>query len=271
MSARDAQRALLDALLGEERDKPPEEHVGPVHFSHPSVDKHLLVGCSPRELLKGTRFAPTAPPQTLNPPNATHLREWNALSREEKNEYGYEYELLQVLRRLVRDCDQRIHTLEARLAREEQDKTIDALSRDAQIIMNSEEQFQSLQNRVKAQAMAGNLADALRVAQDLRALDESRNAALMASVTPPKQVVCKVSGNLMALIDTDERVLAHYEGRAFYGWGVIRKKVVELERLNLPAPGMGRRAAAPPGERRRGGRSRSPPQYRRGRSRSGRR
>ena len=232
-SARDAQRALLDALLGEERDKPPEEQTGPVHFSHPSIDKHLLIGCSPRELLKGTRFAPAAPSQPLVPPNETQIREWNSLSREQKNDYGYELELLQVLRRLVRDCDQRISTLQARMQREEAERTSESLSRDAQTILATEEAYQVLVAKVKAQGVAGNMAEALRIAHDLKSLDDRRESSIAQSVTPSKNVVCPVSGNVMALIDTDERILAHYEGRAYSGWGIIRKKLAELESIDL--------------------------------------
>jgi len=235
-SARDAQRALLDALLGEERDKPPEEQTGPVHFSDPSIDKQLLLGCSPRELLKGTRYAPAAPIVPFNPPSEVQIREWNSLTQAQKDEYGYEYELLHVLRRLVRECDQRIHTLEARLAREEADKSVETVARDASAILYTEDAYNLLLNRVKVLIQEGVMSEALKVGGDLKAIEDQRNAIMLVNANPPKSVVCPISGNLMALIDTDERIMAHYEGRAYVGWTAIRKKLAELEKINPPPP-----------------------------------
>ena len=40
--------------------------------------------------------------------------------------------------------------------------------------------------------------------------------------------VCKVSGNLMSSRDADERLAAHYAGKQYIGWNMVREKLAVL-------------------------------------------
>jgi hypothetical protein len=246
MSARDAQRALLDELLGAERDKPVEQKTGPAPFTHPSVDKHALAGLSPREALKGTRYALPPPAQPQQPPTDAQLREYKKLSQAEKDDLGYEYDLLQTLRSLVRDCDARISQTETRILREEAERTSSFVARDVSALLQTDEVYQAQAEEVRRLALEGRMQEALVLGKDLRQFEDERNRVLQASVLVPRHVVCTVTGNLMALVDTDDRILAHFEGRAYAGWTAIRKKLAELEKLHLQPPRRKQRSASPP-------------------------
>jgi len=43
-------------------------------------------------------------------------------------------------------------------------------------------------------------------------------------------VVCEVSGNFMSSRDADERIAAHYAGKQYIGWKIVREKLNELRK-----------------------------------------
>ena len=66
------------------------------------------------------------------------------------------------------------------------------------------------------------------------------------------KTVCEVSGNFMSSRDADERIAAHFAGKQYVGWKMVRDKLKELDEKykNMPPPPRG---GAPPRHR-----SRSP-------------
>lgn len=85
------------------------------------VCKYYLCGLSPHYLFKNTKSAGDV---------YRHLgdydkvcddeckRQWEELPQEEKDKYGYEYELKVLLEKLVRDCDRRIEKGKERIRKE---------------------------------------------------------------------------------------------------------------------------------------------------------
>ena len=68
------------------------------------------------------------------------------------------------------------------------------------------------------------------------------------------KTVCEVSGNFMSFRDAEERIAAHYAGKQFVGWKLVREKFQELElkaRNWRPMGGGG--GGPPPGPPSRGG------------------
>jgi hypothetical protein len=57
------------------------------------------------------------------------------------------------------------------------------------------------------------------------------------------KTVCDVSGNFMSARDADERIAAHYAGKQYVGWKLVRTKLKELQdrygRFGPPPPGRG--------------------------------
>eukprot|EP01083_Nonionella_stella_P099305 279226_1 len=44
------------------------------------------------------------------------------------------------------------------------------------------------------------------------------------------KIVCEVSGNFMSSRDAEERIAAHYAGKQYVGWKMVREKFAELEK-----------------------------------------
>jgi hypothetical protein len=114
-SAKDAMRAAMDELMGKTRDVPlaernEDDKAGP-DFRSPSIDRFYLCGCSPYELLKGTKSEnlPQLDREGFLKERTEGLRmQWEALTQEEKDKFGFESELMDFLAALVEEQDRRI-------------------------------------------------------------------------------------------------------------------------------------------------------------------
>lgn len=57
------------------------------------------------------------------------------------------------------------------------------------------------------------------------------------------KMVCEVSGNFMSSRDAEERIAAHYAGKQYVGWKMVREKVKELDpkyrNVRMPPPPFG--------------------------------
>ena len=121
-------RAQMDEMMGKNRDVPLDQRkasdaAGP-DFADPNIDKFYLCGCSPWELLKGTkseqlpqlsregflldrsemlkirRAVPCAELQSNNQAPHTHGR-WESLPQAERDSFGFEHDLLVFLQELT--------------------------------------------------------------------------------------------------------------------------------------------------------------------------
>jgi len=78
------------------------------------------------------------------------------------------------------------------------------------------------------------------------------------------KTVCEVSGNFMSSRDADERIAAHYAGKQYQGWKLVRDKYAEMKNKYGPygPPPPSGRGPPPPGGQRvppMGGGGRGPP------------
>ena len=94
------------------RDVPREEREKALpSFSDPSIDRFHLCGCSPYELLKGTKFEtmPQLQRDGFLKERSEALRvQWEALPQEEKDAYGFERETQDFLQALIDEQDRRV-------------------------------------------------------------------------------------------------------------------------------------------------------------------
>lgn len=107
----DAMRAMLDGLMGTDRDMTDvEKEKNRRTFDSPEVDVTYLCGCSPWHLLSETSSEKMLPRGGWNKVHDDFLRrQWLELSQEEKDKYGFEYETMKVLEDLVVQIDRRIY------------------------------------------------------------------------------------------------------------------------------------------------------------------
>jgi hypothetical protein len=61
------------------------------------------------------------------------------------------------------------------------------------------------------------------------------------------KTVCEVSGNFMSSRDADERIAAHYSGKQYVGWKLVRDKLAAMQKV------YGRYGPPPPAQRRNDG------------------
>jgi broad-specificity NMP kinase len=62
------------------------------------------------------------------------------------------------------------------------------------------------------------------------------------------KTVCEVSGNFMSARDADERIAAHYSGKQYVGWKLVRDKLAEMQKIygRYGPPPPRRRDTGPP-------------------------
>ena len=100
-------REQMDELMGKGRNVPLDERDNSrPAFSDEDIDKYYLCGCSPYELLRGTKSEtmPQFERDGFLRQKSEGLRmEWEALPQEEKDRYGYERQLRDFLEVLVEE------------------------------------------------------------------------------------------------------------------------------------------------------------------------
>ncbi|CAM9837668.1 unnamed protein product, partial [Laminaria digitata] len=120
----DETRALLDQLMGRERDIPVEKRINRVRrVWDDDICKPYLCGLCPYVDFRNTRSD-----LGEHPPNQEHDAEvkadWDKLSQDDKDKYGYERELMAYLADLVVACDRRVDKNKERLKLEQGDDTV---------------------------------------------------------------------------------------------------------------------------------------------------
>ena len=81
---------------------------------------------------------------------------------------------------------------------------------------------------------------------------ETRRLHHFRSDTTIDKCVCEVSGNFMSYRDADERIAAHYAGKQYVGWKMVRDKYQELRKKYGNRSGPPRGGPPPPYDRRGG-------------------
>mmetsp|Transcript_29386 Transcript_29386/g.71614 ORF Transcript_29386/g.71614 Transcript_29386/m.71614 type:complete len:320 (-) Transcript_29386:367-1326(-) len=238
----DAARALLDSLMGAERNAALEDREKLRRKFHDrSVCKHYLCGLCPYEVLAQTK-SDVGEHKEGSEHNLRCKQEWEALSDEERKEYGYEYDLLEWLDKLVRQCNDNIAMSRKRIEENEDEKP-------AEKKLNEEEQEQVLKIQAEVDdivARAEKLGEEGEVEKSLALTNQAE--VLKKQIQAIKQpiqilpntdrqlVVCEVSGNLLCSTDTEDRKQRHYAGRHYQGWSAIRAKLKDLTEKVGPRP-----------------------------------
>lgn len=241
VGAYDAVRAMMDTLMGEGRDLPPDQRdsVKRRELADDDVDRFYLCGCSPYVVLTQTKsesMLPHVEPALVQ--DERLKKEWDALPQSEKDRYGFEYETMQFLEDMVNEMDRRIAWNRARL---------DAASgepAEAEIAPEVVAQIQALKDQilelqVKAELAGeqGEIETTVRLSEEADQLG-AKKAELEAAVELKKQqslgrkqCVCPVSGLIHAANDSEARLAELQSGRQYRGWKAMRDRLAELKQL----------------------------------------
>mmetsp|Transcript_9482 Transcript_9482/g.28518 ORF Transcript_9482/g.28518 Transcript_9482/m.28518 type:complete len:334 (-) Transcript_9482:254-1255(-) len=217
----DEMRAMLDQLMGADRNLPPEEQNKPKpprRLDDPKLCKNYLLGFCPAEEFQRTKhdFGQC----TLDHDNEAKAQ-WEKLSDDEKDRFGYERALRAVLEDMMDDLRRKIQRNESRLKQQavpslpsaEQDK-LDVMSkRIADLVAESEKLGE--EGDVDGSQAAAQQAETLK-AQKARNEAEAATRGGSGGRGATTQYVCQISA---VIVDNSEtRIKDHLSGRNYKSW-----------------------------------------------------
>jgi len=228
----DLQRAILDELMGRNRNAlPTEKKRSALHFTDPEVCKYYICGFCPNELFTNTK-------SDLGACNKVHDEYCRTefQNSPQKSKYPYEKDWIHYLERLIDDLDRRIKRGHDRLEHQE-DKT------DAPLTPELQERFDNLSNRIQQMLkQIENLGEQGRVDESqqlMKLVDQLKNekeqlvlnSTRVTGTQEKKMKVCETCGAFLVVGDTEKRMISHLEGKQHQGYTQIRKALEEW-RLN---------------------------------------
>lgn len=274
----DAMRAMLDELMGKERNVPLDQRKGTdIRFNDPEVCKYALAGLCPYGLFKNTKSDLGNCKYTVHEDDVqwdAAKDVWDGLPPREKDRYGYDRELTTLLTTLVRDMNRKIERQKERAVIESSAKPVSIDDKARLDAIKAQEADAA--KRSQAMAEAGDVDGSMVCAQQAEAY-KLQHDTLHTQLTAPERVmtVCEVCGVFINSTDNDQRRQDHLTGKQYMGWKAIRDKLTEMQEKQAsqrlpPPPGRPEEARSAPREPHRDRESREPRESRRDRDRSDR-
>lgn len=242
-SEMDAQRALLDELMGPQRDVP-ESQRREIKFDDREIDKFWLVGMQPFDMFRNTPWSTRLPDiyrralgrewtgeEKAQPKEV--LEQYAQLPAKAKERYGYEGSLYLFLDELVRTNDRAVQR--ARQAHEA--KACEITDAEAEKLRSVEAEIAKLTKEAEAAGEQGDVDTSLSLMSKVEDLNKQREAVIKPQdARIQKVLVCEVSGNVVQ--NTEVRIQEHYSGRIYLSWKAVRDKLAELRTQfnNKPPP-----------------------------------
>jgi hypothetical protein len=237
----DAQRALLDELMGVERDVPLAARSGrgaAPRWDDAGVCGYALAGLCPHRLFKNTRsdigFCRWNRHEDWVGWEDV-AAQWAALDPREKARAGHEAALHALIDAMVRDLERKIERARDRLAAQAAAAKPPPKA-EVDAIDTLRARAATLVARADAAAAAGDAdaaLDATKQADDLVA-DAAAAAAAAARRGHAPQVVCDISGVIMAANESEARVKELAEGKQYIGWAAVRAELARLRERGGP-------------------------------------
>ncbi|XP_046574045.1 luc7-like protein 3 isoform X2 [Haliotis rubra] len=238
MMAAGAAAALLDELMGRDRNLAPSEQRSETHWSDPEVCKYFLCGFCPHELFVNTRA-------DLGPCDKIHddllRKEYVKSSRFER--MGYEDDFMRFLQGLISDVEKRIRRGHMRLALNstqgslngnlpsQKEEKITMLTEKINELVNQAEQL-GCEGKVEEAQGVMKLCDQLR--EERRQLENNETGAYY---TDPEKTleVCGCCSALLVVGDAQQRIDEHLMGKQHMGYARIRAFLEEHKQKKIQA------------------------------------
>lgn len=223
------QRALLDQLLGSNRDiHPSVSSQRKRNFYDEDVCKYYLSGLCPyHELFKNTKSDLGPCHYLLH--DETLRDEYYNLSDNEKHKYGYERDTLMKLHELLRDMDRKIMKNKLRANEENAPKPLTEESQ--RMVQDMGEHIKRLISSSQKLGEEGNVDHSLQKAQEAENMKIEKENLEQRLKYPGGRImfVCEVCGVFINSTDNEARRADHYNGKQYLGWKAIRDKLKALE------------------------------------------
>ncbi|KAA0188066.1 putative mrna binding protein [Fasciolopsis buskii] len=218
-----AQKALLDELMGKNRNACNGENANGPHWSDDDVCKSFLCGFCPHELFVNTKT-------DLGPCSKTHdERMKEAYERSKRcGKMGYEDEFVRYLKRLLEDVEKRIRRGHERLAVNKSVNNPDPLAatEKKEKIAALTKRINDLVKQAEDLGMEGKVDQAqgvLKICEQLKSERSQLEGDARPGMTQGKELeVCEICGAFRIKDDAPQRVEEHLSGKMHLGFAKIR-------------------------------------------------
>ena len=232
----DAQRALLDELMGSARNLTEEERRGykEITWDDKEVCGAYMVRFCPHDLFVNTR-SDLGPCPKLHDPKLKESFEESP--RHDAYVPKFEAELAHFCEKLVMDLDRRVKRGRERLAQEVEPAPAPQLSAEkSEQLSVLEEKIKNLLEQAEALGEAGKVdeAEALMRKVDMlnsekTALAQPQNDKVLMLAQEKKMALCEICGSFLVANDAVERTQSHVTGKQHIGYGMVRDFIAEFK------------------------------------------
>lgn len=233
----EAQRALLDELMGAARNLTEEEKKGyrEIRWDDREVCGFYMVRFCPHDLFVNTK-------SDLGPCPRVHdlkLKEsFEKSSRHDEYVPRFEAELAQFCEKLVQDLDRKVRRGRERLAQDVDISSMMSISTEkSDQLATIEEKIRKLLEQVErlgeegkvdeAQALMRKV-DILNVEKTVVTQQTSSEKGLILS-QEKKMALCEICGSFLVANDAAERTQSHVTGKQHIGYGMVRDFITEYK------------------------------------------
>jgi len=232
----DAQRALLDSLMGAQRNNDMDERERK-SWKDSDVCKHFLVGFCPYELFLGSK----SDIGVCGKLHEEHLRQTYVAKARSRNKIKYERRFLDFLSDLIRTLDNKIRRSNERLNEKDEESdevltTDDVLSREQKErlkviddeINRKNKKMERCGDEGRVEEAQGLLAEVEKLKQEQIQLQEQAKMVLSIKSHERPLKTCQICGAFVDRVDPT-RTLNHEIGRTHQGFSLVREMAAELE------------------------------------------
>ncbi|GLT39806.1 hypothetical protein SLA2020_139760 [Shorea laevis] len=233
----DAQRALLDELMGAARNMTEEERKGykEIKWDDKEVCRFYMVRFCPHDLFVNTRSDLGACPKIHDP----KLKEsFEKSPRHDAYVPKFEAELAQFCEKLVMDLDRRVRRGRERLAQDvEPAPSVPLSAEKSEQLSVLEEKIKNLLEQVEALGEAGKVDEAEALMRKVEMLNSEKTALTQQPqndkvsmlAQEKKMALCEVCGSFLVANDAAERTQSHVTGKQHIGFGMVRDFISEYK------------------------------------------
>lgn len=233
----DAQRALLDELMGSARNLTEEERKGhrEIKWDDKEVCGCYMVRFCPHDLFVNTRSDLGACPKIHDP----KLKEsFENSPRHDSYVPKFEAELAHFCERLVSDLDRRVRRGRERLAQDVDVPPPPPISAEkAEQLSVLEEKIKNLLEQVESLGEEGKVDEAEALMRKVEMLNTEKTILtqqpqqdkLLMVAQEKKMALCEICGSFLVANDAAERTQSHVTGKQHMGYGLVREFLADYK------------------------------------------
>ncbi|XP_031094845.1 luc7-like protein 3 [Ipomoea triloba] len=233
----DAQRALLDELMGASRNLTEEERKGykELTWDDKEVCRFYMVRFCPHDLFVNTRSDLGPCPKVHDP----KLKEsFEKSPRHDSYVPKFEGELAHFCEKLVMDLDRRVRRGRERLDQEDVPPPPPPISAEkSEQLSVLEEKIKNLLEQVESLGEAGQVDEAEALMRKVELLNvektaltqQSQQSNVLMMAQEKKMALCETCGSFLIANDAAERTQSHVTGKQHVGYGMVRDFLSEFK------------------------------------------